>query len=129
MTEQISTEKDWDMMREILMDVEKFCLLSSGNVEYVLNEADHQKFCQALILYEKKFIQGVYVISCEGRGLTAYGLTREGRELLGSMRNQPVWIGIKKLAQQKSVELSVCTIRHLSTFALKTAFMNPKHFN
>lgn len=124
-----SAEKDWDVMREILLEVENLCFSSLESIEYTPSGVGFKKVHQAFLLNEKGFIHGVNIISCDGDSLIAYSLTREGREVLGSMRSQPVWVGIKKLAQQKSVELTVSTIRNLSTFALKTVFMIPKQFN
>ncbi len=124
-----SQEKDWDVMRDILLEVEKLCFSTWGSLDFTLRKSDLKRTQQAFILYEKNFIQGMYAISNEGDSLKVYGLTREGREVLGSMRNQPVWASIKNLAQQKSIELTVSTIRNLSTFALKTAFVSPHHIN
>lgn len=123
--EKVSVEQDWDDMRDILIEVENLCLSSQDSLHYTLSQDGFRKTHQAFILHNKGFMYGASIFSCKGDSLLAYGLTDEGREVLGSMRNKSVWMGIKKIAQEKRVELTACTIRNLSTFALKTVFMAP----
>lgn len=126
---EYSVEQDWDVTRTILLEVESLCSSPVDSIHYILNEDDFGKTHQAFILHKKGFIYEASVLSCKGDSLVAYSLTYEGRELLGSMRNKAVWEGIKKIAQEKKVELTAGTIRNLSTFSLKIVFVAPKRLS
>lgn len=118
-------KKDWNTIREILLEIEKIGPDTVSRQEYLLNGLDPRKVVQAFVLWEGGLIHGVNVISQAGESIVAYDLTSEGRELLGTMRNAMVWEQIKTLAQDIGIELTMTSIRRLSTLALVSLFDAP----
>lgn len=112
----------WDVIRELLLEIEYESTSDSGSIEYSIYASDSMKAGQAFHLLQDGFIHGEGTLSWEGDALVAYGLTRDGQELLDGMRCKTVWEGIKVIAQETGVELTVKSIRRLGTASLKKVF-------
>jgi hypothetical protein len=115
-------KRDWDVIREVLIEIEALDTHTRDNAEYSIrrgqpSEAD-MKAEQALLLYKAAFITGIDASTFDGPALMAPELTWAGHELLETMRSTPVWERIKKMAADKGIELSFEAVKVLATRAL-----------
>jgi hypothetical protein len=115
-------KRDWDLIREVLIEVE------------ALSEEDRHQFCyglgdehadenqvkseQALLLWKAGFIEAVDVGTMGGPAIQSPELTWQGHDLLDTLRSKPVWERIKKTAQDKGIELTLDSVKALGKAAL-----------
>jgi hypothetical protein len=113
-------KRDWDLIREVLLEVEalnpaKFETKSYGPVAESNNAA---KDIQAVMLWKAGFITGADFSADGGDGVIARELSWSGHELLDTMRSKPVWEKIKITAQEKGIELTYDTVIALGKAAV-----------
>lgn len=116
-------ERDWDVIREVLAEVEALDVGADRNQGYDLDPSkpyiEQTKAYHAFMLKDAGFITGVSAERMRKKGLRSPELTWRGRELLDTLRSRPVWEKIKQLAQEKGLSLTLDTVMVLGGVALK----------
>lgn len=116
-------KRDWDVIREVLIEVENLSEFERGSAWYGLNhdgiEIDDRKHTHALLLWEAGYLKGVDGSGLSGPLLVAPDLTWQGHDLLDTLRSKPVWERIKTTAAEKGIELTFEAVKMLGTIALK----------
>lgn len=103
-------KRDWDQVRRILLAVEEspggqirasdFMDDDEGEINYHMN-----------LLIEAGIVDGMCVTTKSSvRSCRVNRMTWKGHELLDSIRKQSAWNGIKKMAIDKGVGLTIDTI-------------------
>lgn len=115
--------RDWDVIREVLMEIDSIGELERHKYSYAVSpkqdEAENLRGEQAIILYRAKYIDGSYIeYLSEGVALKAPTLTWEGRDLLDKINSKPVWDRIKTVAEEKGLELTFDTVKALAGQAI-----------
>jgi hypothetical protein len=85
-------KRDWDVIRQILLEVENLSEFERGNASYELGgevEIDDQKNWHALLLWKAGFVSGIDASSMSGPSLDAPELTWAGHDLLDTLRSKP----------------------------------------
>jgi hypothetical protein len=118
-----SMERNWDVIREVLIEVESLTDEQRQNFVYAASpDADsmaRNKAKHALLLFDAGFISGhVADYLDDGRHLMMPDLTWEGHELLATLRSKPIWERIKNTAQERGIELSFDAVVQLGKAAL-----------
>jgi hypothetical protein len=121
-------KRDWDVIREVLIEVEALDTHTRDKAEYSIerrkpSETD-AKAEQALLLHKAGFIAGIDASTFDGPAVMAPELTWAGHELLETMRSKPVWERIKKIAADKGIELSFDAVKLLAAQALAAVISN-----
>jgi len=111
-------KRDWDVIREILMEVEDLTAKERGDFMYGRGRQDEVRAGHAFLLWEAGFIKGIDANSFSGPALISPDLTWEGHELLDTLRSKPVWEKIKSTAKDKGIELSFDAVIALGKAAL-----------
>jgi hypothetical protein len=115
-------KRDWDMIREVLIEVEALGFNERDSIGYSLSylgaEKNTSKAEHALLLWKAGLITAVDAGSMDGPAILAPELTWQGHELLEVMRSKPVWSRIKSVAADKGLELSFEAILALGKSAV-----------
>ncbi|MNJ34592.1 hypothetical protein D3C77_293110 [compost metagenome] len=121
-------KRNWDMIREVLIEVEALSFNERDHFGYELSYAeqneDTSKAEHALLLWEGGFISGIDAGSMDGPAIIGPKLTWEGHELLETIRSQAVWERIKSTAQSKGIELTLESVKLIGKSALAWVLAN-----
>ena len=115
-------KRDWDVVREVLIEVEALTERERNTFQYALgyegtNEAKSE---QAMLLWKAGYLEAIEAGGLDGPAIISPGLTWAGHDLLDTLRSKPVWEKIKKTAKDKGIELTFEAVKMLGTFALKS---------
>lgn len=112
-------KRDWDLIREVLIEIESLDPAKHENIQYgpASSSSEPVKDSQAVMLWRAGFILGVDASSTEGDAIFALDLSWAGHELLDTIRSQAVWERIKSTAQTKGLELTFESVKVLGKFA------------
>jgi hypothetical protein len=115
-------KRDWDLIREVLIEVEALSEFERGDAWYGVNregiEIDDSKHQHALMLWKAGYLEGEDGTDLAGPKLLAPNLTWAGHDLLDTLRSKPVWEKIKTIAQEKGIELTFDAVKTLGKTAL-----------
>jgi hypothetical protein len=121
-------KRDWDLIREVLIEVEALDTHTRGQKQYGVRrehpEATDAKAEQAFLLHQAGFINAKDLGSKDGQLIVPLALTWQGHELLDTMRSKPVWERIKKMSKEKGLELTFDAVRLLAKMALDAVVGN-----
>lgn len=121
-------KRDWDIIREVLIEVEALSFSERNNFEYKLSHktlsANTSKDEHALLLWEGGFISGIDASTMAGPRFITPKLTWEGHELLETIRSQAVWARIKSTAKSKGIELTMESVKLIGKSALAWVLAN-----
>ena len=115
-------KRDWDIMRSVLLEVEALNPTQTADFQFfepyssLDPEADRAR--HALMLHEMGYLKGIaFQTFSEGKYLKAPELTMSGADLLDSIREQPMWNQIKKVAKERGVGVAFDTLKALAGVA------------
>jgi hypothetical protein len=111
-------KRDWDMIREVLIEVEGLSATERDGFTYGAEGMDQNRTDHALLLWKAGFIEGMDAGSQDGPALMSPELTWQGHNMLATVRSKPVWEKIKSTAQEKGLELSFDTVIALGKAAV-----------
>lgn len=111
-------KRDWDVIREVLIEVEGLSHDVRHRAGYALTKGDTSKAEQALLLWRAGFIAAVDASTWDGPAILAPELTWQGHDLLETIRSQAVWERIKTVARDKGLELTFDAVKALGGAAL-----------
>lgn len=115
-------KRDWDVIREVLLEVEALREDDRHRVTYGLGEEhsaeDQTKSAQALLLWKAGYLDGMDAGTMAGPAILAPELTWAGHDLLDTLRSKPVWDRIKATAKDKGIELTFDAVKSLGQLAL-----------
>lgn len=114
-------KRDWDVVRQVLIEVEALDTLERDRKIYSAsedNDSERIKGEHALLLWDAGFIKGVSAGNLSGRAVLSPELTWSGHDLLETMRSQAVWERIKNVAKEKGIELTFEAVKALGKAAL-----------
>lgn len=121
-------KRDWDLLREIMLNIEDDKPLFEGLIRDVKSAEEEQRQDNRLLghldlLVTNGLISGAKAVKST-RGYTGFSannpsLTMAGHDLLDTMRSLTLWENIKTTAKKKGVELSFDAIKVLGVAALK----------
>jgi len=112
-------KRDWDVIREVLLDVEAIDPNVSNGIYYKINNDNEQRTAEhAMLLFKAGFLEGRNHSSDDGQAVGVTGLTWAGHDLLQTIQSKPVWERIKTTAQDKGVELTFEVVKKLGAAAL-----------
>jgi len=116
-------KRDWDVIREVLLDVEAIDPSVSGSIYYEIENDDERRTAgHAMLLFKAGFLEGRNHSSDDGQAVRVTGLTWAGHDLLQTIQSKPVWERIKTMAQDKGVELTFEVVKKLSAAAADAVF-------
>jgi hypothetical protein len=114
-------KRDWDLIREVLIELEALDT-HNDRKDYEIERGkprDTDAMAeQALLLFKSRFIEGIDANTFDGPAVIARGLTWEGHDLLQTIRSKPVWERVKKIAEEKGIELTFDAVKQLAAKAL-----------
>lgn len=113
-------KRNWDVIREVLIEVEALDQAKFEDIQYDApsESSNPEKAVHMILLWKAGFIEGADASSMAGDAVIATGLTWAGHDLLETMRSKPVWNQIKKMAQEKGIELTFDAVKALGRTAL-----------
>jgi hypothetical protein len=115
-------KRDWDVIRQVLVEVEALDDESRGSATYGRGEeqpeADSVKAAHALLLWKAGYLEGVDGATTMGPALFAPDLSWAGHDLLDTLRSEAVWERIKITAKEKGLELTFDAVKALGRVAL-----------
>nr|WP_186329685.1 DUF2513 domain-containing protein [Variovorax boronicumulans] len=113
-------KRNWDVIRELLIEVEALDQAQFEDLQYGAPSVSRnpEKAVHMVLLWKAGFVEGVDSSSDAGDAVIATGLTWAGHDLLETMRSKPVWDQVKKIAQEKGIELTFDAVKTLG----RTAF-------
>jgi hypothetical protein len=115
-------KRDWDLIREVLTEVEALDEHTRDRAWYKIKRREPSdsdpKAEHGLMLWKAGFIDGIDGSSIGGPALGLPELTWQGHELLETIRSKPIWDRIKKMAQDKGIELTFDAVKQLAAKAL-----------
>lgn len=113
-------KRDWDVIREVLLEVESLSPDERNRFSYGEGEdQDSAKVAHALLLWKAGFIEGLDASSTMGSVVMCPDLTWQGHDLLDTLRSKAVWERIKKTSKDTGIELTFDTVKMLGTAAVK----------
>lgn len=116
-------KRDWDLIREVLLEVEALPDEARMQFGYSLGheESSEQRVRaeHAFLLWEADYITAVDAGTMDKGSLLAPDLTWAGHDLLDTLRSKPVWEKIKATATEKGIELTFDAVKVLATTTLK----------
>lgn len=123
-------KRDWDLLRNLLINVEEERDLFSGlddGYEDLEEEQQQKEYAILLghleLLTTNGFIKDVEVLRTvggfAGMSLDTPYLTMAGHDLLDTIRSATIWESIKATAKKKGIELSFEAVKVLSVAVLK----------
>jgi hypothetical protein len=113
-------KRDWDVIRDILIEVEALDCAKFEHIQYgpASESEEPQKAKHGVLLRKAGFIDGTYDDGQPGEMVLATGLTWTGHDLLQTIRSKTVWERIKTIAKDKGLELTFDGVKELSKLAL-----------
>lgn len=115
-------KRDWDVIREVLIEVEAQSEQDRNTFGYGLGDEhagdNPAKSEHALLLWKAGFIEAIDASTMAGPAILAPELTWQGHELLDTLRSKPVWERIKTTAREKGLELTFDVVKGLGKIAL-----------
>lgn len=111
-------KRDWDVIRDILIEVEGMSVTERDSFMYGRGRQDEAHGRHAMLLWEAGFLKGADAYSMAGPALLSPELTWEGHNLLDTIRSKPVWEKVKSTASDKGIELSFDAVIALGKAAL-----------
>lgn len=115
-------KRDWDVIREVLIEVEGLSEQQRNTFGYGLGDEhagdDPAKGEHALLLWKAGFIEAIDSGTMAGPAILSPELTWQGHELLDTVRSKPVWERIKSTAKEKGLELTFDVVKGLGKLAL-----------
>ena len=111
-------KRDWDVIREVLIEVEGLSDDSRDQFTYSEGESDAAKVAHVLLLWKAGFLEGLDAGGLDGAALLSPELTWQGHDLLDTLRSKAVWERIKTTAKEKGIELTFDTVKALGKLAL-----------
>ncbi len=113
-------KRDWDVIRDILIEVEALDSAKFEDIRYgPASESDEpEKAKHGVLLWKSGFIEGKESSNMSGEAVSATGLTWAGHDLLQTIRSKTVWERIKTTAKDKGLELTFDTVKELSKLAV-----------
>jgi hypothetical protein len=114
-------KRDWDVIRDVLTEVEGLSSQDRGDFIYGRGRQDEVRAGHAFLLWEAGFIKAIDANSLSGPSLISPDLTWEGHELLDTIRSKPVWEKVKTTAKDKGIELTFEAVIALGKAALQSA--------
>lgn len=116
-------KRDWDVIREILTEVEGLSSEKRKIFIYGLEgdcaTLDSMTSDHVILLFESGFLSGHRVDLSTCTAIRSPKLTWEGHDLLDTMRSNAVWERIKTLSTEKGIELSFDAVKTLGKVALE----------
>jgi hypothetical protein len=116
-------KRDWDVIREILTEVEGLSAEDRDGSTYGLGEDcathDPTKSEHALLLYKSGYLSGMPMDTYGCTAIVSPELTWDGHDLLDTMRSNAVWERIKTISKEKGIELSFDAVKTLGKVALE----------
>jgi hypothetical protein len=119
---EIPMKRDWDVIREVLLEVETLAQPDQPSFRY--DVADEPKGPQALLLWKSGFLQAIDIGGLDVAAILSPTLTWAGHDLLDTLRSKPVWERIKATAKDKGIELSFDAVKMLGKAALAAVIGN-----
>ena len=117
-------KRDWDVIREVLIEIEEMPDKDRFNKSYTLGgqktPEEMSKAEHALLLWQGEYVTGTYGNTAYGAGIIMPGLSWAGHDLLDTLRSKPVWEKIKTTAKDKGIELTFEAVKSLGSLALKS---------
>lgn len=111
-------KRDWDLIRQVLLQVEA---LEPGKAKYIIytlkGEGNDELAANALLLWKSGFIEGTNATTLSREGVMAQDLTWAGHDLLNTMKTDKVWTKIKDTAAQQGLELTFDSVKALGKAA------------
>ncbi len=115
-------KRDWDVIRDILIEVEGLSPDERNRFSYGLGKAyaTHTPTISehALLLYKAGYLSGIPINTLGCSAIHSPELTWEGHDLLDTIRSRPVWERIKTISVEKGIELSLDAVKELGKSAL-----------
>lgn len=116
-------KRDWDVIREVLIEVEGLTAADRDSKTYGLGD-DHAKIDpikseHALLLWKAGYLEAIDVGTMAGPAIISPALTWHGHDLLDTLRSKAVWERIKTTAKQKGIELTFDAVKMLGKTALE----------
>jgi hypothetical protein len=121
-------KRDWDIIREVLLEVEALSSSDRSHAIYGFGD-DHFpgeaiKSAHALLLWKAGYLSGIDASTLGGQAMISPDLTWGGHELLDTLRSKPVWERIKALASEKGLELTLDAVKLLGKSAFEAIINN-----
>lgn len=115
-------KRDWDVIREVLIEVERLSEQDRNTFGYGLGDEhagdNPAKSEHALLLWKAGFIEAIDSGTMAGSAILSPELTWQGHELLDTLRSKPVWERIQSTAKEKGLELTFDVVKGLGKLAL-----------
>lgn len=121
-------KRDWDVIREVLTEIETAPSSERTNLTYGVGPEypteGASKGEHALLLWKAGFISAIDITTYGGHAILSPELTSQGHELLDTIRSKAVWERIKTTAHEKGIELTVDSVKALGKMALDWVLAN-----
>ncbi len=121
-------KRDWDVIRDVLMEVEGLTETQRHSFEFDLsaaaNDTERSRVEHALLLWRSDYIDAVDATTLSGAAIIGPSLTWQGHDLLDTIRSKPVWERIKATAKAKGLELTLDGVKLLAKVALDQIVKN-----
>lgn len=115
-------KRDWDVIREVLVEVEALSELERSSFGYGLGDErvgdDPAKSEHALLLWKAGFIEAIDGGTMAAPAILSPHLTWQGHDLLDTLRSEAVWERIKTTAREKGIELTFDAVKAIGKVAL-----------
>lgn len=116
-------KRDWDVIREVLMDVQDMKESERVQASYSLPYgSDEPTAVHVFMLADAGYISGIPADACDGRELLEPRLTWEGMDLLASLESKPVWERVKARATEEGVTITFDVVKLLAKQAIAQVF-------
>lgn len=116
-------KRDWDVIREVLIEVEGLSKDERDSATYGLGsehaEQDENKSEHALLLWKAGYLSAIDAGTWAGPAIVSPELTWAGHDLLDTIRSKAVWERIKTIANDKGLELTFDSVKALGKLALE----------
>lgn len=113
-------KRDWDFIREILIDLEENSNLLKKHQD---TETEEKFLYHIRLLVEEGLVLGIQANQGVGGGWVYSSsnprLGWAGHEILDTLRSQTVWEKIKARSKETSIELTTESVKALGAWALK----------
>ena len=104
-------KRDFDLIREILLKVEEKNFKSSLRKINIYNYSKDDIEYNVKLLIDNDFLEGTVAYTSSGLLLSIGNMTYQGHDLLDSMRDKNFFDKVKEYAKEKSVPLTLDTIK------------------
>jgi hypothetical protein len=115
-------KRDWDVIREVLLEVESVPEEGRVNFGYAISSkqagAERSKAEHAFLLRDAGYLSAIDVGDLDANRMLGPVLTWAGHDLLDTLRSKPVWERVKTMAKDKGLELTFDTVKALGKVAL-----------